>query len=110
MLSSWSSTQIRRSLSDRDVAAFFGAFADGVLVADLGIVRCESTARYQSVGTDPDHRGRGRAPARAGHELAQGCEQWVIITEATNPVRRPYRSVGFTPDLGMVRGYRAPPR
>jgi len=106
-------TRIRRSLSDRDVAAFFGAFADGVLVADLGIVRCETTARYQSVGTDPAHRRRGLA----GHLLGlaarwaqeRGCGQWVIVTEVTNPAGRLYRSVGFTPDRGMARAYRRPP-
>jgi GNAT superfamily N-acetyltransferase len=106
-------TEIRRSLSDQDDAAFFGAFTGGVLVADLGIVRCGTTARYQSVGTDPDHRRRGLA----GHLLGlaarwaqeRGCGQWVIVTEVTNPAGRLYRSVGFTPTLGMARAYRRPP-
>ena len=30
--------QARRALSEQDLGASFGAFADGILVADLGIV------------------------------------------------------------------------
>jgi GNAT superfamily N-acetyltransferase len=102
----------RRALSDRDVAAFFGAFNDGALVAELGIVRCGSTARYQSVGTDEGHRRRGLAGhllgVAAGWAAAGGCERWVIVTEVTNPAGRLYRSVGFEPDIGNVQAYRKP--
>jgi GNAT superfamily N-acetyltransferase len=55
------SVQTERALSNREVAAFFGAFADGELAACLGIVRCETIARYQRVGTDARHRRRGLA-------------------------------------------------
>jgi len=34
----------------------------------------------------------------------------VIITEATNPAGRVYRSVGFEPDEGNAQAYRPPPR
>lgn len=107
-------TQERRRLSERDVAGFFGAFADGVLVADLGIVRCGATARYQTVGTSEEHRRRGLA----GHLLGvaarwaagHGCDRWVILTESTNPAGRLYRSVGFEPDIGNAQAYRKAPR
>jgi GNAT superfamily N-acetyltransferase len=107
-------TDLRRRLSDTDLAAFFGAFADGVLASSLGIVVCDATARYQSVGTDAGHRRRGLA----GHLLGvaaewsagKGCDTWVIITEAGNPAGRLYRSVGFTPDVCNARAYRAPAR
>lgn len=103
----------RRRLSEQGVAAFVGAFAGEELVADLGIVRCGSTARYQSVGTEPEHRRRGLA----GHLLGLaatwseqvGCHRWVIITEATKPAGRVYRSVGFEPCLGNAQAYRRPP-
>ncbi len=36
----------RRALSDGNAGAFFGAFAGEVLVSELGIVRCGTTARY----------------------------------------------------------------
>ena len=106
--------QARRALSDRDAGATFGAFADDVLVADLGIVRCGSTARYQSVGTDEDHRRRGLASHLLGVAARwagdHGCTRWVIVTEATNPAGRVYRSLGFEPDSGNAQAYRKPPR
>lgn len=107
-------TRARRTLSDRGVGAFFGAFADGQLVSELGIVRCGRTARYQSVGTDEDHRRRGLAAHLLGVAARwaadSGCDRWVIVTEATNPAGRLYRSVGFEPDVGNVQAYRRPAR
>ena len=105
--------QARQDLSARDLGAWFGAFADGALVADLGIVRCGTTARYQDVTTEEEHRGRGLASHLLGvaaHWAAEGgCEQWVIVTGATNPAGRVYRSLGFEPDTGTVQAYRRPP-
>ena len=99
-----------RALSERDVAAFFGAFAGEVLVASLGIVRCGATARYQSVGTAAEHRRRGLASHLLGVAARwaadRGCDRWVIVTEATNPAGRVYRSVGFELDLANVQAYR----
>lgn len=107
-------TQTRIALSEQDIAAFFGAFDDGVLVAELGIVRCRTAARYQAVGTDPEHRRRGLAShllGVAGQWAAErGCKRWVIVTEADNPAGRVYRSAGFEPDAAHVQAYRPPPR
>ena len=104
----------RRALSDRDAGATFGAFADDVLVAELGIVRCGTTARYQSVGTDREHRGRGLASHLLGVAARwagdRGCDRWVIVTEATNPAGRVYRRLGFEPDSGNAQAYRKPQR
>ncbi len=105
--------QARRALSEQDLGAFFGAFADGMLVADLGIVRCGTTARYQSVATTEQHRRRGLASHLLGVAARwaadRGCDQWVIVTEATNPAGRVYRSLGFEPDAGNAQAYRKPP-
>lgn len=98
--------------SQRDALAYFGAFQGAELVASLGIVVCGRQARYQAVGTDSAHRRRGLA----GHLLGvaaqwaadQGCDQWVIVTEATNPAGRLYRSVGFEHDVDTASVYRAP--
>jgi len=106
--------QARRTLSDRDIGASFGAFANDVLVADLGIVHCGGTARYQSVGTDQSHRRRGLAAHLLGVAARwagdHGCDQWVIVTEATNPAGRVYRSMGFEPDIGNAQAFRKPLR
>ena len=107
-------TKAQRALSERDVAAFFGAFAGDTLVASLGIVRCGTTARYQSVGTDAEHRRRGLAAHLLGvaarWSADHDCERWVIVTEATNPAGRVYRSSGFEPDTGNAQAYRKPRR
>jgi GNAT superfamily N-acetyltransferase len=104
--------QARRSLSERGLGASFGAFADDVLVAELGIVRCGGTARYQSVGTEEGHRRRGLASHLLGVAARwagdHGCDRWVIVTESTNPAGRVYRSVGFEPDIGNAQAYRKP--
>jgi GNAT superfamily N-acetyltransferase len=104
----------RRELSDRGAGAFFGAFAGEALVADLGIVRCGTTARYQSVGTAAAHRRRGLASHLLGVAARwaadHGCRRWVIITEADNPAGRVYRSLGFRPDIGNAQAYRKPAR
>jgi GNAT superfamily N-acetyltransferase len=106
--------QIQRSLSERETGAFFGAFSEGVLAGHLGIVRCGETARYQDVGTDARHRRRGLASHLLGvaarWAAGHGCARWVIITEATNPAGRVYRSVGFETDVANAQAYRPPPR
>ena len=106
--------QTRRTLSEQDLGATFGAFSDGILVADLGIVRCGTRARYQSVGTNEQHRRRGLASHLLGVAARwaadHGCDQWVIVTEATNPAGRVYRSLGFEPDTGSAQAYRKPAR
>jgi GNAT superfamily N-acetyltransferase len=102
----------RADLSDRGVAAFFGAFHHGRLVADLGIVVCGRRARYQAVGTVPDHRGRGLASHLLGvaarWAARAGCDEWVIVTESTNPAGRVYHRAGFQPDAATVQAYRPP--
>lgn len=102
----------QRALVGRGAARFLGAFADGRLVAELGIVDCGGTARYQIVGTAPEHRGRGLASHLLGVAGAwaatRGCTQWVIVTEATNPAGRVYRRAGFEPVAPSVQAYRAP--
>jgi GNAT superfamily N-acetyltransferase len=106
--------QSQRALCERDVAAFFGAFAADALVAELGIVRCATVARYQNVGTQEQHRRRGLAAHLLGVAARwagdRGCDQWVIVTEAVNPAGRVYRAVGFEPDAASVQAYRRPPR
>lgn len=104
----------RRGLSERGLGAWFGAFTGDALVADLGIVRCGTAARYQDVGTDEAHRGRGLASHLLGVAARwaadSGCEQWVIVTEAESAAGRLYRSLGFARDTANVLAYRAPGR
>jgi len=98
-------------LSNRGVASWFGAFHGTELVADLGIVVCGETARYQSVQTDERHRRKGLAShllGKAADWASQaGCRSWVIVTESTNDAGRVYRKAGFNPDVETVTAYRS---
>jgi GNAT superfamily N-acetyltransferase len=102
----------RIELSMSGHAAFFGAFEGVALVADLGIVRCDRTARYQAVSTDAEHRGHGLAShllgVAASWSAERGCDRWVIITESTNPAGRVYRRAGFVPGETNAQAYRRP--
>lgn len=104
----------RTELCDSGRAAFFGAFDNDELVADLGIVQCGQTARYQAVSTDAAHRGRGLASHLLGvaatWSAQRGCDRWVIITESTNPAGRVYRRAGFVPGETNAQAYRRPKR
>lgn len=104
--------QSQRALVERRAALFVGAFFEGRLIAELGIVACGVTARYQSVGTAPEHRSRGIASHLLGVAAvwagARGCTRWVIVTEAANPAGRVYRRAGFELVAPSVQAYRAP--
>jgi Predicted acetyltransferase len=104
--------QIRKSLCQKGKAAWFGAFFDNELVANLGIVVCEATARYQSVETHISHRRRGLASHLLGiaarWSADNGCVNWVIATEATNDAGRVYRRAGFESVVGSVNAYKPP--
>jgi GNAT superfamily N-acetyltransferase len=100
----------RRVLTARGDAAFFGAFSGGRLVAELGIVRCGTTARYQDVGTDAAHRRRGLARhllgVAAGWAEERACDRWVIVAAADSDAGRLYRRAGFVADRPSVLAYR----
>ena len=100
-----------KDLSERGLASWFGAFHGTELVADLGIVICGKTARYQSVQTDERHRRKGLASHLLGKAAQcaseRGCNSWVIVTESTNDAGRVYRKAGFNTDVETVTAYRA---
>ena len=91
-----------RAVTEAGHGARFGAFSDGVLVADLGIVSDRrGLARYQGVRTHPAHRRRGLCRAllamageHAGAEL--GAHTLVILADPGYHAIDLYRSAGFT--------------
>jgi GNAT superfamily N-acetyltransferase len=104
--------QMRKELCQKGKAAWFGAFSNDELVANLGIVVCETTGRYQSVETHISHRRRGLASHLLGiaarWSADNGCVNWVIATEATNDAGRVYRRAGFESVVGSVNAYKPP--
>ena len=99
---------------DSGRAEWFGAFVGDRLVAKLGIVALDDSARYQDVVTHADFRRRGlagslvrRAAAWAGDR--PGVERLVIVAVEDGPAIGLYRGLGFT-DAGRIVGVERPPQ
>ncbi len=89
-----------RRMAEAGLGAWFGAFVEGRLVADLGLYVHGDLGRYQAVGTHPDHRRRGYAGSlvyEAGRWGLRhlGLRSLVIVADVGSPAERLYRSVGF---------------
>jgi len=104
----------RRRASEAGHGAWFGAFRDGELVAQLGIFsRSGTLARYQDVGTHPAARRQGLAGSlvwQAGqYALGRlGASTLVILADPGEAAIRVYRSVGFTDRESQLSMQRAP--
>jgi GNAT superfamily N-acetyltransferase len=93
--------EAERALTEAGHGAWFGAFVDGGLVAQLGLITDGSgVARYQNVETHPDWRRRGLAGSlvwQAGrHGLdSLGASTLVIVADPHADAIRVYRTLGF---------------
>lgn len=91
----------KRALTEAGHGAWFGAFLDGTLVAQLGLITAigSGLARYQNVETHPAARRRGLAGTlvwQAGAAaLASGTRALVMVADPGEAAIRVYRSVGF---------------
>jgi hypothetical protein len=92
----------KRALTEEGHGAWFGAFIDGTLVSQLGLVTGNSgLARYQSVETHPGARRRGLAGTLVWHAGVQALADGrpvtlVMVADPEDVAVRVYRSVGFT--------------
>jgi len=91
----------RRRLAEAGHGAWFGAFVDGELAAQLGVFSGGTgIARYQDVETHPDARRQGLAGTLVFHAARYAIDQLgattlVIVTDPGESAIRVYRSVGF---------------
>jgi ribosomal protein S18 acetylase RimI-like enzyme len=96
----------RRALSNRALceaghATWWGAFLGDRLVSAMGLVDAgDGLARFQSVETHPDHRGRGIAGTLVHRVAAHGFDEvgartLVMVADPDYGAIRVYRSVGF---------------
>jgi ribosomal protein S18 acetylase RimI-like enzyme len=98
----------RRRITERGLGAWFGAFYDDRLVAQLGVLRAgDGITRYQHVETDATVRRRGLAGTlvwKAGQyavdELA--ARTLVIVADRDGDAIRLYRSAGFADAEGQL--------
>jgi len=91
----------RRRLTQAGRGAWFGAFAGGRLLAQLGLFDAgDGYARYQHVETDPEARRQGLAgtlvwhAGRCGREVL-GAGTFVIVADPADAAIRVYRACGF---------------
>ena len=104
----------RRRLTRAGRGAWFGAFAGGLLLAQLGLFDAgDGHARYQHVETDPEARRRGLAgtllwhAGRYGREVL-GASTFVIVADPADVAIRIYRACGFA-DRQRQFGFERPP-
>jgi ribosomal protein S18 acetylase RimI-like enzyme len=90
-----------RALVEEGYGAWFGAFHGGRLLAGMGLFRAgDGLARFQSVETRPDARGRGLAGTLVHHVSeygfgSLGAHTLVMVADPHYAAIRIYRSVGF---------------
>lgn len=108
-----------RAESNRTLVAaghgqWFGAFLGDVLVAQMGLVSASrGLARFQTVETHPDHRGRGLAGTLAHHASGYGfrelrAQTLVMVADPAYHAIRIYRAIGFTDGESQLQAERAP--
>jgi GNAT superfamily N-acetyltransferase len=104
----------RRRLTQAGAGAWFGAFAGGRLLAQLGLFDVgDGYARYQHVETDPAARRRGLAAALLWHAAQYGREvlrtaTFVIVAGPDAAAIRIYRRCGFAAQQRQLTFERLP--
>lgn len=106
--------QSNRGLVEAGHGGWFGAFLDGRLVAQMGMVTASpGLGRFQSVETHPEFRGRGLAGTLV-HHVSQygfgelGARTLVMVADPEYLAIRVYRAVGFTDTERQLQAERPP--
>jgi ribosomal protein S18 acetylase RimI-like enzyme len=102
-----------RALTQAGHGSWFGAFIDGSLLAQLGLICRDGLARYQNVETHPAARRQGLAGTlvwQAGqHGLTKlGARTLVMVADPDEAAIRVYRSVGFADTETQIAFERQP--
>jgi ribosomal protein S18 acetylase RimI-like enzyme len=102
-----------RTLVEAGHGVYVGVFVDGVARSGLGLFAADGLARYQSVETHPDFRGRGFASALlvAAARLVseqQSVERFVIVADPSYIAIDIYRRLGFQDTERQVQWLRNP--
>ena len=103
-----------RGLVDGGHGGWFGAFRDGQLLSGMGLFRAgPGLARFQSVETRPEARGRGLAGTLVHHVSGYGfgvlgARTLVMVADPEYLAIRVYRSVGFTESETQLQAEKPP--
>jgi predicted GNAT family acetyltransferase len=104
----------QRSLVERGLGQWFGAFLEGKLASSLGLcVASEGLARYQNVITHPDFRGQGLCGTLVHHAGRFGLDELgvhtlVMVADPDYLAIRIYRSAGFAGSETQLQATRVP--
>lgn len=107
--------ETNRALVEAGQGQWFGAFVDGRLVAQMGLLSTEpGIARFQSVETEPSHRRQGLAGSLVHHASRCGFDQLgartlVMVADPNYFAIDLYRAVGFTPAETQLQVELRPP-
>jgi ribosomal protein S18 acetylase RimI-like enzyme len=103
-----------RALAEAGHGQWFGAFLDGRLVTQMGLVKAgPGLARFQWVETHPEARGLGLAGTLV-HQVSRfgfdqlGAQTLVMVADPDYVAIRVYRSVGFVDGETQLQAERAP--
>jgi ribosomal protein S18 acetylase RimI-like enzyme len=102
-----------RALTEAGRGVWFGAFLDGALVSQLGLITCKKgLARYQSVETHPAARRRGLAGTLVWHAsattLTTDPRTLVMVADPNDAAISVYCSVGFSVTESQLSFIRPP--
>jgi ribosomal protein S18 acetylase RimI-like enzyme len=103
-----------RALTEAGHGGWFGAFVDGALVSQMGLISASpGLARFQWVETHPDARGRGLAGTLVHHVSEYGfgelgAQKLVMVADPDYLAVRVYRSVGFSDGETQLQAERRP--
>ena len=109
------SSETNRALVAAGHGAWFGAFLDGRLVSQMGLLAAGGgLARFQSVETHPAVRGRGLAGTLVHHASRFGftdlaARTLVMVADPDYLAIRVYRSVGFAQTEAQLQAERPSP-
>jgi ribosomal protein S18 acetylase RimI-like enzyme len=101
-----------RGLAEAGHGDWFGAFVDGQMLSSMGLYRASpGLARFQSVETHPDARGRGLAGTLVHYVSQYGYRELdahtlVMVADPTYLAIRVYRSVGFAETESQLQAER----
>jgi ribosomal protein S18 acetylase RimI-like enzyme len=103
-----------RALAEAGHGGWFGAFVDGHLHSQMGLFSASpGLARFQSVETHPDARGRGLAGTLVHHVSQYGFRELgattlVMVADPDYSAIRLYRSVGFADGESQLQAEKPP--
>jgi GNAT superfamily N-acetyltransferase len=106
--------ETKRALCEAGHGGWFGAFLDGRLVSQMGLFSASpGLARFASVETHPDARGRGLAGTLVHHVSQYGFAQLgartlVMVADPDYLAVRIYRALGFSDGERQLQAERPP--